>query len=155
MEQLTIALPTEEDTLALAARLSRIVPDGVVIFLQGTLGAGKTTFTRGVLRGLGYAGKVKSPTYTLVEPYEIAGRFIYHFDLYRLNTADELKQLGVEEYFSPSTICLVEWPEKGGTWLPKPDLVCDLIYDGDGRAMRMMANSVRGHDIIAKLNVSS
>src|SRR5262245_22875149 len=112
-------LASEKDLLFFAARLANAVKGGAVIFLSGPLGAGKTTLTRGFLRGLGYQHKVKSPTFTLIEPYEIAGRKIFHFDFYRLKDPHELEYIGLEDYFLPDTICLIEWPEKGTAFLPK------------------------------------
>src|SRR5579862_15036 len=103
----TLVIATEEAMLQLAAMLASVIENGMVIYLNGPLGAGKTTFARGFLHGLGYHGKVKSPTFTLVEPYELNGRFVYHFDLYRLSSAHALEEIGVREYFSPASICLI------------------------------------------------
>ena len=121
------------------------------IGLHGDLGAGKTTLARGLLRGYGYQGAVKSPTYTLVEPYEFPGLNIYHFDLYRVSRADELEFLGVEEYFSAGNLCLVEWPERGGSLLPAPDLDIELTDAGDGRQLRWAARSQLGEEIAERL----
>jgi tRNA threonylcarbamoyladenosine biosynthesis protein TsaE len=142
-------LPTEEILLDYAAKLAKAIPAGAVIFLNGPLGAGKTTFTRGFLRGLGYSGKVKSPTYTLVEPYELNDRPIFHFDLYRIEKADELEHIGLQEYFMPTAICLIEWPEKGFPLLPTPDLVLDIAFAGEGRELRLEAKTKRGEEIVA------
>lgn len=106
------------------------------IHLQGDLGAGKTTWVRGLLRGLGYQGVVRSPTYTLLETYEIAGVFLLHLDLYRLSDPDELNSLGLFDYGKKSVVWLVEWPEKGRGWLPPPDLVLYLSYCDSGRSLR-------------------
>jgi tRNA threonylcarbamoyladenosine biosynthesis protein TsaE len=144
-------IPTEEDMLAWAGQLALAISEGAIIFLQGSLGAGKTTFARGFMRGLGYEGKVKSPTYTLVEPYEINGRAIYHFDLYRLKEAKELEQIGIEEYMSSSAICLIEWPTHGFPVLPEPDLICHLTFKEPGREMRIEAQTERGSAIIEQL----
>jgi tRNA threonylcarbamoyladenosine biosynthesis protein TsaE len=146
----------ENRMLDLAAGLANAViaasPGGGIIFLQGSLGAGKTTFTRGFLRGVGYKNKVKSPTYTLVEPYEIAGLEIFHFDLYRLQAAQELEHMGIREYFSGNAICLIEWPEKGFPLLPPPDLVCDIQFAELGRTISLEAHSAIGKMILSKLS---
>lgn len=141
----------EADTLSFAKHIAGCVEDGTVIYLHGQLGAGKTTFARGFLRGFGYAGKVKSPTYTLVEPYDIDGRKIYHFDLYRLQDANELEHMGVRDYFSPEAICLIEWPEKGFPLLPHPDLVCTFSFKGAGREIGLAAQSERGEKLLTLL----
>src|SRR5262245_38263379 len=107
-----ISLPDPTATEALGAALAPGVAPGRVLHLSGDLGAGKTTVVRGVLRALGYYGKVKSPTYTLVEPYGLSSLNLYHFDFYRLRNAEEWESSGFREYFSPQAACLVEWPER-------------------------------------------
>ena len=121
------------------------------IYLRGDLGAGKTTVTRGLMRGYGYEGAVKSPTYTLVEPYEFSRYNIYHFDLYRLSDPDEVEFLGVSDYFESHNLCLIEWPENGGTQLPKADLVINLAIEHQGRRLHWAANSKRGQEIAERL----
>jgi len=121
------------------------------IYLSGDLGAGKTTLTRGLMRGYGYQGAVKSPTYTLVEPYEFSRYNIYHFDLYRLSDPDEVEFLGVSDYFESQNLCLVEWPENGGTQLPPADLKITLAIEGRGRRVTWHANTPRGQEIAARL----
>lgn len=142
---------SEEDMLAFASRLAPLIPAGSVVFLHGDLGAGKTTFTRGFLRGLGYGDKVKSPTYTLVEPYELGDKSVYHFDLYRLNAAEELHHMGVQDYFSPLSICLLEWPEKGFPLLPKADLDCYISFTPEGRHLKLVASSSVGEHVLQHL----
>jgi tRNA threonylcarbamoyladenosine biosynthesis protein TsaE len=143
---------TEEELLAFAAQFAKALPhQGVIIFLEGPLGAGKTTFTRGFLRGAGYTEKVKSPTYTLVEPYDICGKKIFHFDLYRLLDPHELEYIGIREYFSPDVVCLIEWPEKGFPFLPEADLILHLDFKQEGREIKMEAVSDTGKNILQQI----
>lgn len=122
------------------------------IFLSGDLGAGKTTLTRGLVRGYGIEGAVKSPTYTLVEPYEQAGCNLYHFDLYRLADPEEVEFLGVGEYFDEANLCVIEWAEKGKGYLPAPDLEINLSHEGTGRRIHWQPRSPRGENIVKKLS---
>ena len=128
----TLWLPDDQATEALGAALAKRVANGVV-WLQGDLGAGKTTLVRGWLRALGHVGAVKSPTYTIVEPYRLDDRPIYHFDLYRLADAEELEMIGGRDYFDENALCLVEWPQRAGAALPKPTLVVTLTPSAGGR----------------------
>jgi tRNA threonylcarbamoyladenosine biosynthesis protein TsaE len=112
MTGMSRSLPADADTLALGGALAAGLTPGMVVYLSGELGAGKTTLVRGVLRGLGYEGKVKSPTFTLVEVYEVSRLYLYHFDFYRFSDPRELGEAGFREYFNPRSVCLVEWPEK-------------------------------------------
>ncbi len=121
-----------------------------VVFLSGDLGAGKTTFTRGFLRACGHQGVVKSPTYTLVEPYALDGFTLYHFDLYRLGDPDELEFTGARDCFGERAICLIEWPEKADAALPQADLHCDLRVEGAGRRLSVSAGSLRGAKWLAQ-----
>ena len=139
-------------TVTMGNRIAAIIEQGAVIYLHGDLGAGKTTFTRGVVQGFGHTGKVKSPTYTLVEPYELERANVYHFDLYRLGDPEELEYMGIRDYFSAQAICVVEWPEKGGEFIPVPDLNITLSYVGDERNIVINSASERGSVIIEKLN---
>lgn len=126
-------LADEAAMLTYAANLAQQLPHGGLITLHGDLGAGKTTLVRGLLQRLGYQGKVKSPTYTLVEPYHLHGRDIYHFDLYRLADPEELEYLGFRDYLRPDALCLVEWPEKAGSLLPPAQLRLFIRHCGTGR----------------------
>ena len=144
---------SEAETLALAALLANIMPERAIIYLEGQLGAGKTTFTRGFLRGLQYEDKVKSPTYTLVEPYESAGKTIFHFDFYRLKSAEELEYMGIWDYLKQDAICLIEWPEKGFPLLPSPDLTCKISIIGrdNHRDVSIEAQSALGEKVLTQL----
>lgn len=147
----TRLLPDEAATEALGADLARAIPAGAIIFLRGDLGAGKTTLCRGLLHALGHRGPVKSPTYTLVEPYAPPGRTVYHFDLYRLALPRELEELGIRDYLVPGALLLLEWPERGGSYCPSPDLVLALRPEGAGRRATWQAESPRGQAIAAAL----
>ena len=144
-------LNDEIATVAMGNKVAAIIEQGAVIYLHGDLGAGKTTFTRGVVQGFGHTGKVKSPTYTLVEPYELTRTNVYHFDLYRLGDPEELEYMGIRDYFSEQAICIVEWPEKGGEFIPVPDLDITLSYVGDERKIVINSASERGIAIVEKL----
>lgn len=122
------------------------------IYLEGDLGAGKTTLARGVLRGYGYEGAVKSPTYTLVEPYEESSFKLYHFDLYRLADPEEVEFLGVFDYFERANLCLIEWAERGKGFLPPPDLEIFLSSEGTGRQIRWEARTAHGEQIAHRLS---
>ena len=120
-----------------------------VIYLHGELGAGKTTLVRSFLQAAGHSGTVKSPTYTLVEPYDLALGQIYHFDLYRLSSAEELEYMGGRDYFSDTAICLVEWAERGEGWLPQADLDIYLSYRPPGRQLRLLGHRQKGKELVA------
>lgn len=131
-------LKDEGETLRLAENMAGYLCPGMNLYLKGELGAGKTTFVRGLLRGLSYQDKVKSPTYTLVEPYSFDKFTIYHFDLYRFKDEIEWDDAGFREYFNNSSICLVEWPEKAGHILPDPDILIELSHASHGRHLHLI-----------------
>lgn len=149
-------LNDEAATAALGATLARALVPGVSIYLHGDLGAGKTALTRALLHAAGHAGHVKSPTYTLAEPYTvtIAGvaTEVIHFDLYRMASPEEFLDAGFREYFNHRTICIVEWPEKAGTVLPTPDINVFLTVSGDGRAVELQALSDQGSQCLDRLH---
>lgn len=149
-----INLADEQATLNLGQQLADACFAPCLIFLKGELGAGKTTFVRGFLRGLGYKGTVKSPTYTLVEPYIIQNKSIFHFDFYRLD-AHELESIGIHDYFFEPAIWLIEWPERGKNQLPLADIICSIhvMLQGD-RYVEIQAGTVVGHQLIKKLHVN-
>jgi tRNA threonylcarbamoyladenosine biosynthesis protein TsaE len=161
-------LKDEEDTIDFGAALARATflnpydaqaksgqpgcrTMGAVIYLLGDLGAGKTTLTRGFLRGFGFHGAVKSPTYTLVEPYEFSLCKIYHFDLYRLTDPAEVQYLGIDDYFQQQNICLLEWAERGRGLIPAPDLSISLSGTGTGREISCQTHTAKGERIAARL----
>ena len=146
------SLADEAATLRLGAQLTSALQPGTVIYLLGDLGAGKTTFTRGLLAGLGYHGKVKSPTYTLVESYPFSDFTVHHFDLYRFADPEEWEDAGFRDYFGPSTLCLVEWPDKAGQLLPPADLTLELEVSGNGRTYRFHASSQTGQSCLTRLS---
>lgn len=149
---LGILLRNESETLR-AGKIIAEVSNGVgIIYLRGSLGTGKTTLCRGILRQMKHTGPVKSPTFTLVEPYEIGNYRIYHFDLYRLGDPAELEYVGIDDYFSQPCLCLVEWPEKGDGYLPESDLLIKLEVYKRGRLMRLCAGSTLGETMSARLN---
>jgi len=149
-----IHLDNEAATLELGKCIAKLCPERLfVIHLEGELGAGKTTFSRGFLRALGYQGNVKSPTYTLVERYDVADRTVFHFDLYRLSDPEELDYLGLDDYFSHNAICLLEWAKQGGELLPRPDLVITFTYQQHARNADLSALSPAAISLCKNLNI--
>ena len=149
---LTIELADEAATLALGASIAEEITPGVCVHLCGDLGAGKTTLSRGILRGLGFAGRVKSPTYTLVELYVISKLNLYHFDFYRFNDPEEWNDAGFRDLFNETNICLVEWPEKAGELLSPPELKIHLTMSPTmGRIATIQADTPRGQAMLQSL----
>ena len=148
MTELQLELADEAATEALGSKLAKALALPAVVYLNGDLGAGKTTLSRGVMRGFGHQGAVKSPTYTLVEPYEFEGCSVFHFDLYRLSDPEELEFMGIREYFEQNSLCLVEWPECGTGILPQSDLDITLAYHEDARKVTIRAHSENGKDAL-------
>ena len=151
-------LSDEAGTLALGAALARVLHPGLIIHLHGELGAGKTSLTRAILHAAGYAGRVKSPTYTLMEPYTITlgGQSVevMHFDLYRMISPEEFIEAGFREHFGHRTICIIEWPQQAGSLLPPPDLAIFLTVEGHGRKVELRANSEQGTICLNHLHFS-
>ncbi|MFC0322287.1 tRNA (adenosine(37)-N6)-threonylcarbamoyltransferase complex ATPase subunit type 1 TsaE [Gallibacterium melopsittaci] len=147
-------LENETATLAFGQKLSTYLikqTENFVIYLNGQLGAGKTTLTRAIIQNMGYQGNVKSPTYALVEEYHLTNKSIYHFDLYRLSDPEELEFFGFRDYFRSNTLCLLEWAEKGGDLVPAADLLITLNYQGNAREIKLQANSIAAEQIICAL----
>ena len=154
----SILLKNEDDTNKAGAILSHFLLSkahnqdrSLCVFLLGDLGAGKTTITRSILKTLGYKGIVKSPTYTLVEPYHVEDLDIYHFDLYRLNDEEELEFIGVRDYFNKKAICLIEWPQKALNVLSKPDIIINLKYGDNVRYLSIHSDTIATDTINASL----
>jgi|TARA_R110000772_G_scaffold261968_1_gene380769 tRNA threonylcarbamoyladenosine biosynthesis protein TsaE len=140
----------EAAMVALGATLAEACEPGAVVYLCGGLGMGKTTLSRGVVQGLGHRGAVKSPTYTLVEPYQFGELEVFHFDLYRLGDPTELEFMGIRDYFGPRSLCLVEWPERGHGVLPPADLAITIAAAGSGRSLQVQARSDAGERILSR-----
>jgi len=130
-----ITLLNEQETELLGSELWRILPEKCLVFLNGDLGAGKTTLTRGVLRAAGHKGAVKSPTYTLVEEYTVENRLLFHFDLYRVKDPEELEWIGIRDYLEQQSLCFIEWAELGQGFLPEADIELSIETEGEGRVV--------------------
>ncbi|REC94425.1 tRNA (adenosine(37)-N6)-threonylcarbamoyltransferase complex ATPase subunit type 1 TsaE [Kushneria indalinina] len=157
MSKTTITLEPGDETaqVAIGCQLAEALEYRGIVYLNGELGAGKTTLARGVLRALGHDGAVKSPTYTLVEPYDFDRGRVYHFDLYRLGDPEELEFLGARDMFADEALMLVEWPVRGEGWLPAADVVITLSLIQPGRRLVLEAGSDHGVQALQRLAVSS
>lgn len=147
-------IDNEAAMVALGERLGLVLaahPEAAILFLEGDLGAGKTTLSRGFLRAFGHTGSVKSPTYTLVEAYELPGRQVYHFDLYRLGDPEELEYLGIRDYFDDHSVSLIEWPARGAGYLPQPDWSLQVSVQGVGRRISVEAQTAKGRLLLQNL----
>ena len=151
MSEVTLYLADEQAMSDFGARIALVTAGHGLIFLEGNLGMGKTTLSRGIIRGLGHDGAVKSPTFTLVEPYEIGEVRAFHFDLYRLVDPEELEFLGIRDYFEDDALCLIEWPDKGAGFLPKPDLTITISPQDSGRSLTILSQGSRGEAWCAAL----
>nr|WP_283103736.1 tRNA (adenosine(37)-N6)-threonylcarbamoyltransferase complex ATPase subunit type 1 TsaE [Shewanella gelidii] len=151
IETLTLNLKDEQETIAVGEQLAKITAAPLVIYLTGDLGAGKTTLSRGLIQGLGHQGAVKSPTYALVEPYELNGMEVFHFDLYRLSDPEELEFMGIRDYFTERSVCIIEWPDHGHGLLPPADMHLRLKYVNTGRELQIEALSPLGLSLLQQI----
>ena len=147
-----IPLKNETETKAIGEKVASCLKGSEIIYLKGDLGTGKTTLVRGALNKLGHMGSVKSPTFTIVEPYSINNHVIYHFDLYRLDDPEELESLGIRDYCDGQSICFFEWPEKGGNLLPNADINLELTYLENTREVEFTSKSDVGKTILKQLS---
>lgn len=162
-DNFTLDLLDEAATLQFGAVLAKAMRPNLTLYLHGDLGAGKTTLVRGLLHALGHVGKVKSPTYTLVESYEIKSKIhfklnLYHFDLYRFDDEDEWESAGFRDYFNAESVCIIEWPEKAQNVLPTPDI--DITFDvkilgkSFGRSITISAHSILGKQCLQVISMA-
>ena len=152
MKELKILLFNEKNTLDLGESISAHLTEGLLIFLKGDLGAGKTTLARGLINSLGYVGSVKSPTYSLIEQYEFDAFTLNHFDLYRFVSSNEWLSSGFQEYINSHDVTLIEWPEKSSGFLPKPDLEVELLYKNESRIAHINSFTEKGHKCLKNLS---
>ena len=159
LKALTLRLPDLAATERLGVQLAGLLRPGLKIYLSGDLGSGKTTLVRALLAAAGYGGRVKSPTYALVELYVISKLYLYHFDFYRFRDPEEWQDAGFREHFDGSAVCLVEWPEKAAGLLPPADLDISIAIpdqrQGDGRNVKISANSASGENCLIALQPAS
>ncbi|AIZ79373.1 tRNA (adenosine(37)-N6)-threonylcarbamoyltransferase complex ATPase subunit type 1 TsaE [Actinobacillus equuli subsp. equuli] len=161
-DSITFYFPTEQQMLQfgqilakhMQAYLNRSPQHALVIYLNGELGAGKTTLTRSIVREFGHTGNVKSPTYTLVEEYQLAPYAIYHFDLYRLSDPEELEFMGIRDYFRPQTVCLLEWASRGKGMIPEADIIIQIDYAEEGRNITLLPQTAVGTQLLVNFNLN-
>ncbi|MGB0892827.1 MAG: tRNA (adenosine(37)-N6)-threonylcarbamoyltransferase complex ATPase subunit type 1 TsaE [Parashewanella sp.] len=151
MNTRTFSLEDEAQTVAVGQKLAQFIKPPLTLYLAGELGAGKTTFSRGLIQSLGHQGAVKSPTYALVEPYELKDVRVFHFDLYRLLDPEELEFMGIRDYFADDTICIVEWPDRGYGLLPDADIQMNINYVNNGRELIMEAKTDLGKALLEQI----
>lgn len=144
-------LHNEDETQAFGQALAQALGGQGLVYVQGDLGAGKTTLCRAIIRALGHTGAVKSPTFTLVEPYDLNGQQVFHLDLYRLADPKELEYIGIDEYFGADCLCLIEWPERAAGKLPQPDLTIKLSGIGTRRSVSLQSSSLHGEKVCLEL----
>ena len=155
MSEVELQVDGEAAMVSLGGCLAKALQPGTVVHLEGDLGMGKTTLCRGIVQGYGHLGAVKSPTYTLVEPYELGELNLYHFDLYRLGDPEELEFMGIRDYFTSDAICLVEWPARGLGVLPPADLVITIEHEGSGRRLVLNASNAKGQAVLQRLQANT
>ncbi|NRB24510.1 tRNA (adenosine(37)-N6)-threonylcarbamoyltransferase complex ATPase subunit type 1 TsaE [Shewanella sp.] len=151
MASIKVFLDNEQDTVELGKRLAQVITPPLTLNLSGELGAGKTTLSRGLIQALGHDGAVKSPTYALVEPYELGDIELFHFDLYRLSDPEELEYMGIRDYFTAKSICLVEWPDRGHGLMPVADISIAIKYVGTSREVEITSGTTKGQVLLSKL----
>ena len=154
INQLRKVLENEQQMLAFGKKIAEVIRQigaPLLILLNGDLGAGKTTLSRGILTGLGHLGAVKSPTYTIVEPYDLEIGKVFHFDLYRLMDQEELHDIGFNDYLSEAQLCMVEWPDKGGSLVPKADISLQINSNGFGREVILIPKTSLGSQCVNAL----
>ena len=154
INQMQILLEDEQKMQVFGKKIAQVIGQinaPLLILLNGDLGAGKTTLSRGILNGLGHRGSVKSPTYTLVEPYDLEIGKVFHFDLYRLVDPEELYDIGFNDYLTESPLCMIEWPDKGGNLLPKADISLQINSNGTGRQVILTAQTSLGSQCVNEL----
>jgi tRNA threonylcarbamoyladenosine biosynthesis protein TsaE len=159
MKKFEYFLADENATVEVGEQLAQVISSseqqrGLVVFLNGDLGAGKTTLTRGFVRKMGHQGNVKSPTYTLVEPYELPPWRVFHFDLYRLSDPEELEYMGIRDYFAADCCCFIEWPEKGTGLLAQADIVIDIAYKNEQRIITLNAMNPYGVEVLTAVDLN-